>query len=126
MKGVILAASASVLAAPVLGQVSVPVTVDNFIRAESDMYMASSAKSAGGVGKLQHRREAPSIDQQPVIRVNRDTVYSSGVFDLDSGPVTITLPDAGKRFMSMQVIDEGHYVPEVVYGAGETTLTGST
>jgi hypothetical protein len=26
--------------------------------------------------------------------------------DLDAGPVTITLPDAGKRFMSMQVINE--------------------
>ena len=31
------------------------------------------------------------------------------MFDLDAGPVTITLPDAGKRFMSMQVIDEDQY-----------------
>jgi hypothetical protein len=101
---------------------NVPVTVDNFIRAESDTYMASSAKGAGGVGKLQHRREAPSIDQQPVIRVNRDTLYSSGVFDLDAGPVTITLPNAGKRFMSMQVINQDHYVVgNVVYGAGRRT-----
>ena len=38
-------------------------------------------------------------------------------------PVTITLPDAGKRFMSMQVISEDHYVPEVVYGTGSYTLT---
>ena len=45
------------------------------------------------------------------------------MFDLDAGPVTITLPDAGKRFMSMQVINEDHYVPEVVYGKGSTTLT---
>jgi hypothetical protein len=101
---------------------NVPVTVDNFIRAESDTYMASSAKGAGGVGKLQHRREAPSIDQQPVIRVNRDTLYSSGVFDLDAGPVTITLPNAGKRFMSMQVINQDHYVVgNVVYGASRRT-----
>jgi len=27
--------------------------------------------------------------------------------------VTITLPDAGSRFMSMQIIDEDHYVPAV-------------
>ena len=39
------------------------------------------------------------------------------------GPVTITLPDAGKRFMSMQVIDEDQYTPQVVYGAGSHTLT---
>jgi len=45
------------------------------------------------------------------------------VFDLDAGPVTITLPDAGKRFMSMQVIDEDEYTPEVDYGAGTHTLT---
>ena len=32
------------------------------------------------------------------------------MFDLDAGPATITLPDAGKRFMSMMVIDEDHYV----------------
>jgi len=43
------------------------------------------------------------------------------VFDLDAGPVTITLPEAGKRFMSMQIIDEDQYVPEVVYRAGSHT-----
>jgi hypothetical protein len=31
------------------------------------------------------------------------------MFDFDAGPVTITLPDAGKRFMSMQVIDEDQH-----------------
>src|SRR5262249_14550463 len=44
------------------------------------------------------------------------------VFDLDAGPVTITLPDAGKRFMSMQVIDEDQYTPAVVYGEGKRTF----
>lgn len=100
----------------------VPVGIDNFIRAESDMYAASMVKD-GAFGKFLHHREPASIDNQTVIRLNRDTLYSSAVFDLDAGPVTITLPDAGKRFMSMQVISEDHYVPEVVYGAGETTLT---
>jgi hypothetical protein len=38
------------------------------------------------------------------VRPNRDTLYSFAVFDLDAGPVTITLPDAGKRFMSLMVI----------------------
>jgi len=98
------------------------VGVDNFVRAESDMYLASMVKD-GAFGKFLHRREPASIDNQTVIRLNRDTLYSSAVFDLDAGPVTITMPDAGKRFMSLQVINEDHYVPEVVYGAGETTLT---
>ena len=49
-------------------------------------------------------------------------MYSSAVFDLDAGPVTITLPDAGKRFRSMQVINEDHYVPEVSYESGPHVL----
>ena len=101
---------------------SVPVTVDNFARAESDLYMSNLAKEAG-LGKLEHRREPANIDRQTVIRLNRDTLYTSGVFDLDAGPVTITMPDPGKRFMSLQVINEDHYVPAVYYGAGTRTLT---
>ncbi|MCB4771827.1 DUF1254 domain-containing protein [Ancylobacter sp. Lp-2] len=101
---------------------SVPVTVDNFPRAESDMYMAAAVKD-GGLGVFAHNRTPTPIDQQSVIRMNRDTLYSHTVFDLDAGPVTITLPDAGKRFMSLQVINEDHYTPMVVYAAGPVTLT---
>lgn len=105
-------------------QNAVPVTVGNFTRAESDLYMGGILKDSGGVlGKFNHRREPASIDDQTVIRLNRDTLYSSVLFDLDAGPATITMPDAGKRFMSMQVINEDHYVPAVYYGAGSHTLT---
>jgi hypothetical protein len=45
------------------------------------------------------------------------------VFDLNAGPVSITLPDAGKRFMSMQVINEDQYTPMVVYGEGAYALS---
>lgn len=106
---------------PVSADEAVPVTVDNFIRAESDLYMGNAVKD-GFLGKFDHRREPAALDNQTVIRLNRDTLYSAAVFDLDPGPVTITLPDAGDRFMSMQVISEDHYVPEVVYGAGSYTL----
>jgi hypothetical protein len=109
-------------AAPAAGN-AVPVTVDNFPRAESDLYFAGILKDSGSIGKFLHRREPARIDNQTVIRLNRDTLYSSALFDLDAGAVTITLPDAGRRFMSMQVINEDHYVPEVVYGKGSTTLT---
>ena len=101
---------------------AIPVTPENFVRAESDRYLGNLAKE-GGFGKLFHRREPAAIDNQTVIRLNRDTLYSSAVFDLDAGPVTIALPDAGKRFMSMQVIDEDEYTIEVDYGAGTHTLT---
>ena len=101
---------------------TVPVTAENFRRAESDLCFGNIVKD-GGFGKFHHNRELASIDRQPVIRLNRDTLYSAAVFDLDAGEVTITLPDAGKRFMSLQVIDNDQYCPAVFYGAGKHTFT---
>ena len=86
------------------------------------MYFGGSVKE-GGLGTFRHNREATPIDKQMVIRMNRDTLYSLSVFDLDAGPVTVSLPNPGQRFMSMQVIDEDHYTPEVIYGTGSYTFT---
>ena len=94
------------------------VTVGNFIRAETDFYFKTR-----DFGKLNHSRDMTVIDKQDVVRMNRDTLYSSGVFDLEAAPVTVTLPDAGKRFMSMQIISQDHYTTEVVYGPGRFTYT---
>jgi hypothetical protein len=100
----------------------VPVTVDNFIRAESDKAFAGTVK-IGGFGKFNHDREFGTLDKQIVARQNRDTLYSIAVFDFDAGPVTVTLPDAGSRFTSMIVIDEDHYVVDVVYQPGSYSFT---
>jgi len=100
---------------------SVPVTRRQPSSAPNPTCICRIAKGSGGIGKFLHRREPARIDNQTVIRLNRDTLYSSALFDLNGGPVTITLPDAGKRFMSMQIINEDHYVPEVVYGKGSYT-----
>lgn len=101
---------------------TVPVTVENFVRAETDRYFGVTVK-LGGFGKLTHHRDPMPIDAQTVIRANRDTLYSSGVFDLDAGPVTVTLPDAGERFMSMQVFDEDQYTLHVTYDPGSYTYS---
>jgi hypothetical protein len=102
---------------------TVPVTVENFPRAESDMYFAEIALKDGGFGKFSHRREPMRIDAQAVIRANRDTLYSAAVFDLDGGPTTIILPDAGDRFVSLQIVDEDHYTPAVFYDPGSYTFS---
>lgn len=91
------------------------VNVANFALAESDLYMGRTV-AQNGLGVLGHEREVTSVDNQPIIRMNRDTLYSSGVFDLEAGPVTIALPDnPDKRFQSMQIVTEDHYTPEVTY-----------
>ncbi|MGY8682874.1 DUF1254 domain-containing protein [Bradyrhizobium sp. UFLA05-153] len=101
-------------------QGNVPVTVDNFARAETDMYFDLFTKR-GGFGKFVHLRELPL--ENTGVRPNRDTLYSEGVFDLDAGPVTIAMPDAGRRFMSLMVIDQDHYAYETAYGAGSHTYS---
>ena len=84
--------------------------------------MFNSYVKMGAFGKFLHIPKPTPIDQQKVVRMNRDTIYSFGVFDLTT-PVTITKPDTGKRFQSMQVVNEDQYTPMVVYKPGKYTLT---
>lgn len=98
------------------------VNVDNFKRAESDSYFSKFVKD-GGLGTFGHRREPAAIDKQDVIRMNRDTLYSAAVIDLDASPAVVTLPDAAGRFMAMQVINEDHYTVTVEYKPGTYTFT---
>ena len=55
---------------------AVQVTAENFARAEFDLYFGRLAKD-GAFGQLRHRREPARIANQTVIRLNRDTLYSS-------------------------------------------------
>jgi len=100
---------------------AVAVTPDNFIRAETDRYFGNIASYA--FGKLRHYRDFVPLDKVSVVRVNRDTLYSVGVFDLDAGPVTVTLPDTGKRYISLVAYNEDHYASPAIYKPGSYTFT---
>ncbi len=97
------------------------VTALNFPRAESDMYL-KNLSAQGEFGKFFHIRNPIAIDQQDVIRMNRDTLYSGGIFDLNT-PLTIYKPDTGDRYQSMQVVNQDHYTKMVGYEPGEYTIT---
>lgn len=99
-----------------------PVTVNRFVRAETDRYFADEVKEKG-LGKLVHQRDFADIDKQNIVRMNRDTLYSSGVFDLAAAPVTITLPDPDGRYMALLVINQDHYAADIVYAPGQKTYT---
>jgi hypothetical protein len=99
-----------------------PVTVENYNRAQTDVYFAGVVKN-GGFGKFRHGRELAPPAQQGIPRPNHDTLYSFAIVDLDAGSVTITLPDAGKRYIGMQVVNQDQYTPATYYGAGTHTLT---
>ncbi len=104
-------------------QVSTPriVTVDNFVRAETDMTMARYV-AQGAFARIMHLRQPVPLDKQDVIRMNRDTLYSIGVFDLTS-PVTITKPDPSERYQSMMFVSEDHSILPAEYDRGEFPLT---
>jgi hypothetical protein len=124
MKRILVVAFTLMWSAIAQAQETVPVTVDNFVRAESDRYFARFLQENGGqLGKFNHDRNIASVDNQPVIRNNRDVLLSFAVLDLEAGPATITLPDPGKRFMSILVISQDHYMPIAEFGGGTYTLT---
>jgi hypothetical protein len=101
---------------------AVPVNVDNFNRAETDRMFAALQHQAGGVNTLLHHREPASLDDQPVIRQNRDTLYSSAIVDISRG-ATVTVPDAGDRYLSVMIVNQDHYINRVLHEPGSFDLT---
>ena len=83
------------------------VNVANFVRAESDVAIKKIIDIVG-LGTWFHLRAPTPINQQKVIRMNRDTLYSSTVLDL-SEPATVIMPETGGRYQSLHVINQDHY-----------------
>ncbi|MGR0319400.1 DUF1254 domain-containing protein [Agromyces sp. ZXT2-3] len=97
------------------------VNVDNFARAETNRTFAELAGQAGGTAKWMHNRVPTPLDNQPVIRQNRDTLYSMAVVDVSDG-ASLTIPDAGDRYLSVMVVNEDHYIPVVFHEPGTHRL----
>ena len=103
----------------------VPVTVDNLIRAATDIELDKYASLAGGVNRFFHFRNPTPIDNQPTVRMNRDTLYSAAVVDISKG-ATLTLPDVGGRYMTAMIVDQDHYIDKVFFGGGSYKLDMET
>jgi hypothetical protein len=101
---------------------SLKVDVDNFARAETHRMFADLQRNAGGVNRFAHNRKPASVDEQTVIRMNRDTLYSFAIVDLSAG-ATLTVPDAGRRYLSVMAVDEDHYVNRVLHDPGRYDLS---
>jgi hypothetical protein len=100
---------------------SIHVNVDNFARAETSRMFRDLAATAGDVNRWTHVRRPTAIDAQTVIRMNRDTLYSFAIVDA-SGGATVTLPEAGERYLSLMIIDEDHYVSDIIHEPGSHRL----
>lgn len=100
------------------------VSVDNFARAETARMFTDIQRDAGGVNRFRHNRVPADIREQTVIRLNRDTLYSFAVVDIAAG-ATLTIPDAGDRYLSVMIVNEDHYINRVLHEAGTYELTAA-
>lgn len=109
-----------------LTESSTKVTPENFIRAETDHMFSAMIKNAGGSNQFFHFRTPTPLDKQTVIRMNRDVLYSGGVFDAREG-LTITFPEiTDTRYASMEIIDNDHYVIDIIHEPGTYHIQSPT
>ena len=80
---ILAAVVTAVFAIPAWAQNAVPVTVNNFPRAESDLYMGNAVKD-GGFGKFHNNRTPTEIDKQIVIRMNREHALTRSLLHTDT------------------------------------------
>lgn len=70
--------------------------------------MQVAIESFDCLGKWSHMRGFTPIDKQNVVRMNRDTLYSSLMLDLTE-PATLIKPDTRGRYQSLLVVNEAHF-----------------
>ena len=62
------------------------VTPETYIRAETDFAFADFQKNAGGnINSFYYIRQPTPLEEQPVVRMNRDTLYAAAVVDTEGG-----------------------------------------
>ena len=103
----------------------VPITIDNFIRAATEIEFAKYVSLSGGVNRFFHFRVPTPVDNQPTIRMNRDTLYSTAVVNISEG-ATLMLPDVGDRYMTAMIVNQDHYINRVFSGGGTIALNMQT
>jgi hypothetical protein len=104
----------------------VVVTQKTYVRAETDRTFFNTFKLAGGVNRFFHFRRVTPLNQQTVVRMNKDTLYSAAVVDTSKG-ATITLPKMPSgRYFSVLQIDNDHYGPGAIYSSGTHELPQDT
>ncbi|MCT0213611.1 DUF1254 domain-containing protein [Synechococcus sp. CS-1326] len=102
------------------------VTPQTYIRAETDRTFQNIVRQAGGVNRWFVIRNPTPLNQQTVVRMNLDTLYSASIVDTSKG-ATVTIPPLPKgRFMSVLLVDNDHYAPAVFYEPGTYALPRDT
>ncbi|HEY5754405.1 MAG TPA: DUF1254 domain-containing protein [Steroidobacter sp.] len=65
----------------------------------------TKALARGKPNELIHNRKLTTPETQSVTSPNNDTLYSRAWLDLAAGPVTLTMPEVGERYISYAFMD---------------------
>ncbi len=99
------------------------VTALNYVRAKTAIQFDKYLAGAGGqLNTFAHGRKVVGIDARSSKRLNRDTLYSVAIVDISQG-ASVVLPDAGDRYMSVQVVNEDGFTNNIFHGAGRHKLS---
>ncbi|MGF1749604.1 DUF1254 domain-containing protein [Vibrio cionasavignyae] len=104
------------------------VTVRNYAQAESERNFLIQQERVG-INNWLHYREPTPVDKQNVVRMQKDTLYSTILVDTTKG-AEITLPAVEEgRYLSLQQVDGNHFTRHLAYGGTEPNIVeikGST
>ena len=103
----------------------IPVTLENYEVAESDLAFYNVTKLVGMNTFFHFPTGAFDLNNQTVVRMNRDTYYSGAIIDTTQG-ATITIPETNGRYLSVMVVQNDHYIDQVFLEPGTHEITSDT
>lgn len=103
----------------------VPVTLENYKVAESDLAFRNITKLVGTNKFFHFPVEEFDLENQTVVRMNQDTIYSAAILNVSKG-ASITLPESEGRYMSAMVVQNDHYIDQVFITPGEHVIESQT
>ena len=124
LNGLMLAISLSWFAGAAVAAETV--TRENFTRAQTDLMFRDVSALAGGVNRFHVIRGPTPLDQQTIMRMNLDTLYSGAIIDTAKGATITVPPMPDGRYASVLLIDNDHYAAGVLYEPGRHEIKADT
>ena len=122
-KSIVVAAALALV--PTLSLAAIVVTPENYVEAEVDITFTQIVRDVGS-NKFRHDRSLIPLDKQPAVTMNRDTIYSFGIFYTPKG-TTITLPKSrDDRYQSAMMLQTDHYIDQTFYAPGTFEIKSQT
>ncbi len=105
--------------------IPIPVTLENYEVAESDLAFNNITKLVGTNKFFHFPLGEFDLNNQSVVRMNQDTVYSAAIVNTSEG-ATIVLPETDGRYLSVMVVQNDHYIDQVFKTSGEHVIDSET